>query len=321
MALHTKYFDEFDLNLDIIPLMFVQPEAIKKITENVPSYKHLYLITKCKRIEFCNPNINNGKLYLDVKITNQNSYVFQQTVGIPLKLLPEQLEEKFNNATNLISQYPFKYVELLNENEKVFYEFSPMLAFSMVAHHENIDVGDYLNLEVMYVGQAFGKDGEKEAEERLINHEKLQNVLASKRPDEDVWVILAKYEASLIHSMNPSADDEREEHWKRVIFNPISEKQKVTIAEAALIRYFSPLLNIEYKGTFPRKSLDSINEVYKLDFNSVSFTLDTTREKLVLFSKQIKPSMIHKRIYHLHKPEKRINMYKCMVPDEYIFYS
>ena len=55
---------------------------------------------------------------------------------------------------------------------------------------QNEDYYEESNLEVLYVGQAFGKNGERITIDRLKNHEKAQHVYFNtqdKYPYEEVW--------------------------------------------------------------------------------------------------------------------------------------
>lgn len=45
--------------------------------------------------------------------------------------------------------------------------------------------------EILYVGQAYGSDGERTAWDRLQSHETLQRILGERAPDTQVWLTMA----------------------------------------------------------------------------------------------------------------------------------
>lgn len=162
--------------------------------------------------------------------------------------------------------------------------------------------------EVIYVGQAFG-DGTRSAIDRLKSHSTLQRILAdsaSKRPDDEIMLFLFKYEPyMLIASMDGlSGDGEKgqadTDHFNSILENPLTEKQQVALAEAGLIRYFSPIYNEIYKDSFPHDGLKILDECYKLDFAGLTVEINTEDVSAPLWSPSVGKGLHHIANFDLH---------------------
>lgn len=177
---------------------------------------------------------------------------------------------------------------------------------------------DVLDLKVLYIGQAFGKKGERLAADRLISHDTLQQIYAKamdENPNEDIWIIMWQFKPYIISMMGAITSgsqidfDNSMRNYNRIIGTDISLDQQITITEAALIKYFSPIYNTEYKTTFPSASHSSYDECYKLDFNNACFELDTISIATRLYSDEIEPNDYHVKSFFLHNEEERRNMF------------
>lgn len=178
---------------------------------------------------------------------------------------------------------------------------------------------DVLDLKVLYVGQAFGENGKRLVSDRLISHSTLQKIYADaleNNPTDDIWIIMWQFKPYYISLMgagiiNPVIDLEQSiDNYYKVMDSDIPFDQQITITEAALIKYFSPIYNKEYKTTFPDKSHSSYEICYSLDFNSASFELDTNSIVTRLYSDTVAPELIHIGKFFLHNNEERRDMFK-----------
>ena len=116
-----------------------------------------------------------------------------------------------------------------------------------------------LDLKVLYIGQAFGKNGKRLASERLLSHNTLQKIYSEfmdKNPSEEIWLILWQFEPYYISMMGSFARiltmgfKKSLDNYERLTNTTLPLDQQITITEAALIKYFSPEYNIEYKTNF-----------------------------------------------------------------------
>jgi hypothetical protein len=129
--------------------------------------------------------------------------------------------------------------------------------------------------EVLYVGQAFGKGGERTAFDRLKSHSTLQRIYAENRPDFDIWLTLCDIpDVTLLQDIDPkvsaevTGDDDlahatdviKRAHDPRFVY-----RGALTMAEAGLIRYFMPHYNVMYKNSYPDSEHVHLSEAYGLD--------------------------------------------------------
>lgn len=173
----------------------------------------------------------------------------------------------------------------------------PIFRF-MVDCEYDLDGND--DLEVLYVGQGYGSEGERLALDRLQDHKTLQRILADtlhKQPDHEVLLLLFRYEHYKKHSstggdfsVEPTAtDEESSQYLQDVMDAKFSRKNRVSLAEAGLIRYFEPKYNKIYKNTFPSEKHKVLEELLELDFSGLVVQMDTANIKTNLYTDKVKP--------------------------------
>lgn len=137
-----------------------------------------------------------------------------------------------------------------------------------------------VDFKVLYIGQAFGDDGSRNALDRLRKHETLQKIALKGVPDGyrlTVLMFAIQPATSMITVMNPRAAD-RSQGPERIrmgldkLFGT-DEAERTTLFEAALIRYFQPEFNTVFKNSFPSTNLKVLADCYDKDFAAVVSTL------------------------------------------------
>lgn len=132
------------------------------------------------------------------------------------------------------------------------------------------------SFDVQYVGQAFGKDGERDIIARLKNHETLQRISLQGIPSGyrlEIILVEVHPDTRVITMFSP-VDEEAEVTKQRIargidkLFNT-NEQEMVAIYEACLIRYFQPRFNIEFKGSFPSTRMKILKDCYDKEFISI----------------------------------------------------
>lgn len=112
---------------------------------------------------------------------------------------------------------------------------------------------------MLYVGQAYGKDGSRNALDRLLKHETLQKISVKGIPaDRRLTLLMLEIEPAnrLITIMNPQAEN-KQEGEKRIaagldkLFGT-SDAERVTLYEASLIATFSRPLTRSSRTASPR---------------------------------------------------------------------
>lgn len=137
-------------------------------------------------------------------------------------------------------------------------------------------------LRVLYVGQSFGKTGNRTAFDRLSSHSTFQKILTElpeKHPNQHLYVYLLEITERLMMSFVPPRKDDAEkdkldrEHLRSVICDLPRENQVVNIAEAAIINYFKPEYNVNFVENFPDKNHKGYKQYFDLDYNALTLEI------------------------------------------------
>lgn len=254
---------------------------------------HIYIITKLPRINFRpdTTKYENGRVFGHI----------QYRIRGELQEVPFDFEfPLLDGATKVrVSDHPHREIHILNDDgQQVRYFPANTAVFASQGWMEREELN---NLEVLYVGQAFG-DGGRSAFERLRRHSTLQKILAdvqSKFPDDEVYVLMFEYAHYQIATMiNPmveaeKADEEDSARFYSILENPLTEHQQICLVEAGLIRYFGPKYNAIYKDSFPSRSHKILAECYWLDFSALVVEIDTEELYFSLCSDHIASSQHH----------------------------
>jgi len=171
---------------------------------------------------------------------------------------------------------------------------------------------DVINFEVKYVGQAYGKDGSRSAIDRLIKHETLQKISLKGVPQGyQLTLLLLEIQPSptLITSINPFAKNTKEgetriEQGLSKLFNT-TEGERISLYEAALIRYFYPEFNKDFKDSFPSTNLKILHDCYEKDFSAVVAEICIDDLPFRLWSSAVEPKPYHIAKHDLHMSEDR----------------
>ena len=174
-------------------------------------------------------------------------------------------------------------------------------------------------LEVVYIGQSLGDDGQRSALDRLLSHSTLQRVLAEQAQTswwmETVLVLFIYAPHRLILKMDgrgtpEMSDNEDNSHFSTISDLPLSMKQLVTTAEASLIRYFQPKYNVHFMGEYPTSSMKHLQDAYRLDYNAVITEIDTEDIRVNIRSGLVPASCHHIAQFDLHNPNDRLSFFE-----------
>lgn len=182
---------------------------------------------------------------------------------------------------------------------------STMPAHALIAN-TNHKLNNRTDLEVLYVGQAYGKQGARLAVDRLSDHTTFQRILAESaetNPCDEILLLFFRYEhaKNIIStagdfSAEPTASvDEEQRHLQSSGTLKLDRRTRITLAEAALINYFKPKYNILHKNSFhPKrmKKLKTLEKLFELDLTALTVEINTSNFKSKLFSSSAKAKSI-----------------------------
>lgn len=306
---------EHCLNMSATELFLLQQDSFddKNLVEFLRQFEvHIYLICKSPRIKI-DPELveitddiikigfynegRNGRVDWSIETVNR----------------PDQRIKDFK------CEYPFHEITFYQEGEIEYVSQKASTLLRILSSQQGL-YAPLLDLEVVYVGQAFGEDGNRITADRLMKHEKAQRIYfdtMEKDPDKEVWLLNMVFEPSLISMNNLSAIISKEEfnsgwdHYEKIQETPLSKDQQITVVEACLINYFNTQqYNKEYLGTFPSPEHVKYQDCYELDFNNVSFEFETSTLWTQLWSKSVSPNDMHYGKFFLHDEKERKNMFE-----------
>lgn len=286
---NRKYLAEGGLELFSSGATMIQPTDIYHLAKDDDIREafigcNIYIVARRRRISIATDSlrIENQQICGDFLVQYGHGYErFPFRHGLKLA----------NNITSVAAPgYP---------QDGIYYKASTgetvrMPIFRFMADCE-YDLDENDDLEVLYVGKGYGKNGERLALDRLQHHEKLQRILADtlhEQPDHEVLLLLFRYEHYKNHSssagdfsVEPTATEEEDSEYLLTVMNAkFSRRNRVLLAEAGLIRYFEPKYNKIYKKTFPSKKHKVLEELLELDFSGLTVQIDTGNIKTNLVS-------------------------------------
>lgn len=278
---------------------------------------HIYMICRRPRITFDPASITYGDKTMSARfvVHERTGPVYVPfTTGMTVE--PEKRPIK--------CEYPYNEVRILDEKGELVLGFHAGHMMSMTGPGLH-DPGQmkHLDLEVLYVGQAYGKEGERTAPDRLKNHETLLAIyaeLAASAPEDEIWLALLSFEPPItIMSFDGRQQHTAEvtgnadlAHMFNMLENPVTERQRVCFAEAALIRHFQPKYNDKFKYNFPNPAHETYSECYDLDLNAVAVEIHFEELRHRLYSPAKPPRYNIFVEFPLHSTELRQSMFEVV---------
>ena len=143
----------------------------------------------------------------------------------------------------------------------------------------------YLNTEIVYIGQAFGENGECLPAEELMSDPTLQKVeadLLREYPEKDLALLLLEFKSQLLEEID--SEDGDLVQLQEITKNPPLElsNQILDATEAVLINHFKPEYNQKFNNGFSRV------EDHRLHYHSITVQVHPNIMGLKLFSKEKK---------------------------------
>lgn len=171
---------------------------------------------------------------------------------------------------------------------------------------------DVSRFHVKYIGQAYGKNGSRNALDRLSKHEKLQEIAIKGCPDQhrlQILMLVIEPNNRIITSFNPRAIDSKSGDARisaglDKLFST-NEAERISLYEAALIRYFLPQYNLEFKNSFPSTNLNILKDCYEKDFSGLVAEVNFDDMPFSLYSENVKANPTHAAYYNLHDDRDR----------------
>ncbi len=292
-----KYLFEAGLNLFTPgPVMF-RPSDIYRFS-NHPVFRsalegtNIYVVGKRRRISICPRSIElkNGELYGNFMVHGDTYFEWEREPFSPdrnrepsLRFVAARAADSFGHALDVI-------------DEKGRRGLIPSATILASTNHR---IGDRGKLEVVYVGQTFGKHGERISIDRLRRHSTFQRVMADCSDESGIneIIILAFHYDSTKNFLStagnrwvePSATAEEEKTHMSDVGNLVFDrKTRILLAEAALINYFKPHYNELHRNSFHpenNKKLRTLKKLFESDMSALIVEINTSNIRSKLWSK------------------------------------
>lgn len=257
--------------------------------------------------------ISGNKVQLDLIIHGNEEQIKYKT---SFKFKKVKSEVKFH------SEYPYNCFVISSNENPLFLARPTTLLDTKQLKRSNLN--GILDYEVLYIGQAFGKNGERNAFNRLASHSTLQKIYTDSSiqyPDSDIWILLTNFsQVSLLCSA--SKNDIKVKAKNKILDNQkienmlenngdglkFTKKQKINFTEAALIKYFEPKYNFEFKSSFPSSRHSSYSECYDLDVRAIAIEINTD-EMLKIYTNKTGRKDTHWEKFELELNNERFNLF------------
>lgn len=299
MPKKKHYLSEFSVNLCTSNWLLITADQLtsggvmRPEEKEIADQAHIYLVCRRPSLRFDPPSFS----YSDGQATGDLLYF----IGGRESRVAFSIEFPLLDGATSAALSPHPYRELRTyDPQGNNVRYLPASALS-INEGQHLTRPELANLEVLYVGQSFAS-GNRSAFERLQSHSTLQKILAEasyESPDSEVLVATFKYEPYRVLSLfdgkakDAISDDRDTRRFFSILDHPLKQSQQISLAEAALIRYFEPKYNKIYKSKFPSTKQKVLASCYELDFSGLSVEINTDDLRFCLFSERVKPAMHH----------------------------
>jgi len=276
-----------------LPAIASSPKALAQLAE-----AHIYFVCQRPRVRLVKSGSRKSDgIRFTLNITDKSGTLTKELLIPDKSIRPE--------VTAIRPERNGAYIVVTDTQER---DITPMMPLEGLLPFAGDQLPELANLEVVYVGQAFGDAGSRTAVDRLQAHSTVQQVLADLAHAswwmEPVLLLFTYDTPQMIMKMDGRGapeiiGEEDRAHYMSIWSEPLSDAQAITIAEASLIRYFRPHYNTHFKGNYPTSDLQHLRDAYRLDYNAIS-----------TFSKEQPAAEHHIAQFDLHDPKERFSFFE-----------
>ncbi|WP_147457507.1 hypothetical protein [Micromonospora sp. CV4] len=258
-----KFETESRVTVVVTPRLIGRQKDIKSLPGSLVEDCHLYIVSRQPRLSVDPSSVIVRDGLIRFKVRSQHGGDFREHL---CAFTTKQYREGFAWK----AEWPFEDFRFTHKGEDLAWG-----SIGALVNHMEVGVEELLEHEILYIGQAFGKDGERNAYDRLKSHSTLQAIYAENRPDYDIWLTLCEIsDVSLVQDISSGEaevmGDKDTLHSLEVLArsqNPqFYRREALTMAEAGLIRFFMPEYNEKFKNNYPDPNHVHISTAVELDF-------------------------------------------------------
>lgn len=264
-----KFFTEFGLNVSTSYKTIIPVEHLQKVRDE--HQYHIYFILSCPKIFIVPDSITTDEKYISLELYQMNNGQIDSRKDIKISLA----SDIDHRLLGIECRYPYTNLNIrLSNGDEIYVDAQTILNYGRV--------GNSWILDVLYIGQSYGREGKRIAQDRLKAHSTLQKILTDynvKYPDKRIYILLLEICPILntvMDGINRGSVSEEDEdaHFYNIFANPLKMEQIINVTEAALINYFKPEYNVNFVDNFPDNEHKGYSQYFDLDYNTISVELD-----------------------------------------------
>ncbi|WAW10024.1 hypothetical protein NB640_12530 [Oxalobacter vibrioformis] len=223
-----------------------------------------------------------------------------------------------NETAIVLSPFPHREIHTINgQGDPV----RRLYAHGLSQHPDIVKQERWVNeLEVLYAGNVYEEGTALSAFERVRRDASLQGLLAAMRealPDDDILVYAFEYLPydllPMPGALKPKSTDRQEARFLSTKDHPLSEFQKICMAQASLIAYFGPAWNVAEKRVSDPASEGVFQSCEALDFSGVVIEVSTVRSHFRLYSRATRAMEHHMHMMDLSDQERRAAFFAAVL--------
>lgn len=293
-----KYMTEFALHTYSSNIAISSAKDLDKLDESEANY-HIYMINKIPRLSFVENSLKVYESHIEVSV---------QKLGNDKEIYDFSLSLEKEIKAELKGT---KYLTIKN-NEGEIYDLDVVSFYRSYSR-------DYLQLEVLYIGQSYGINGSRDAFKRLRQHSTFQKILVDMMHEDtehEIVITLWDFTPRLVMSIDGTSTftankEENKKHTENVYNNPpiVLDDHIINATEASLINYFKPHYNQKFKNNFPDINHMGYRYYYDYDFNEIIVELDTITPRIDIWTDHTSYDWRKHIKFNLHSEESRKSIF------------
>ncbi|MET7327442.1 hypothetical protein [Nonomuraea sp. NPDC005650] len=314
---NRKFAHEFGLTLVCTPQRFGRQREFELLPAEQLEGCHIYIVSQQPRLSIAPNSGEFANSIFRAILRVQHAGEFHEH-PIRMRIPPEQ------EGFTLKTEWPHDFMRVFDQQGELY--FSAPVALFLRGYNIKGLPGNIFDQEVLYVGQAFGKEGERSAFDRLRSHSTLQRIYSELSPDKEVWLSLCKItDVVLMQTMTPHLEAEiegEEENLQRIMdlvawtqSKDFTSREGVALIEAALIRFFQPKYNMIFRNNFPDPAHVSTRECYDLEINALIMEFHGNGSDSRYWTPTVNAEWQHIHLYSLFSAEDRRSLLDMWGPD------
>lgn len=259
---------------------FAQSDEVD--TSNMDQYfdlanpAHIYFIMSRQRIFF-----NKDKTIVSEDVIELGFQIQKKDKYFPEKIRIELSGFTLDEGCKVESEYPYSVFTIKDKNglERI----AGKAAYFANTYHEQIKDKDFLDYEILYIGESTAEKSSAPAIRRTANpHDALQNILTDytrKHLDKEIFFLFMSFKHTLLLDFpeNPTNRNAIQKSVQEYQFGGnVSKKikQRTALLEWLLIYYFKPEYNDKLKNKPPTINSSSFDLISKMNLKKCTICVD-----------------------------------------------